>query len=87
MVSRDPQDWHLSRHALYRCKDRNIAYEDVAKTIQEGELTHGDPSDDNLLFSADVSSRSGNLGVVVDPSNSMVVTVEPHYYDDERVTD
>jgi len=74
-VSRDPSDYRPSNHAYNRSKERNIDWPLVASTIKDGEIRQADKPHQKL-FVEDYYFTEYPVGVVVDPQDGQIITVE-----------
>lgn len=74
-VSRDPSDYHPTTHAGQRAKERNIAFDDVATTIRDGERRDA-MGEDCWLFVHEIDDYDRPIGVHVDASTGSIITIE-----------
>jgi len=74
-ISRKPKDYTLSIHAAQNAKWRDIPFEDIATSIEEGELEESSDTPGRYIF------RHDGASCVVDPEAGEVVTVVEGRYD------
>jgi len=75
MVSRNPEDYHPTTHAVDRAKTRCIDWPIVASTIKDGELKNSH-KDGCKLFVDEFEFLDNPVGVVANVDSGEILTVE-----------
>ena len=73
-ISRNPEDYQPSTHALQMRRDRDISWPAVGETIKEGDV-YQTPKEDRVLFVHDIDATEP-IGVVANPFDGEVITIE-----------
>jgi len=74
-VPQDPSHYSPSIHAIQQKRDRDITWDQVAKTIESG-TAHQTPAEDRVLFVREFEEEEDPVGVVTVPDVGEIVTVE-----------
>jgi len=74
-ISRNPEQYELSVHALNKAKQRDIPFETVSEAIRSGEIEPS-PRDNCKVFVHNVHTDVLPIGVVVNVVDKDIITIE-----------
>ncbi len=74
-IPRDPSKYSPTVHAGQQAKHRNISWDQVAETVQEGELRQSH-AENCVLFVQGFASKENPVGVVANYEEGVIITVE-----------
>lgn len=77
-LSRDPSDYYLSTHAGQQAKYRDISKDLISETIADGEVKQAHKPHQRE-FVKEYPHLEDPIGVVVDPSDTEIITVQWRY--------
>lgn len=74
-IPRDPSKYSPTVHAGQQAKHRNISWDQVAETIEEGEVRQSH-EENCVLLVQEFASPASPVGVVVNYVKGVIITVE-----------
>jgi hypothetical protein len=74
-IPRDPEFYHPSEHARIRKRERDMSWDKVSNTIQNGRVKNA-KGENCKLFVAEYEQDENPVGVMANVDNGEIITVQ-----------